>query len=109
MKNDWLQQVQMNEPVFTMLLSNGERLSDRRHVIHYFYDGDVNSLSAALSGAGYEIRPSEAAVGVIAETHAITDHEWSQSEMKRMCDLANQFDAEYDGWECSMVRQPDSN
>jgi hypothetical protein len=25
--------------------------------------------------------------------------------MQRMCDLANRFGAEYDGWEASMVRQ----
>ena len=42
---------------------------------------------------------------MIAENFAVTDRQWSESEMKKMCDLANRFAAEYDGWEASMVRQ----
>lgn len=104
-KNDWQQQVLSNEPVFAALTSHGEDLSDGRHVIHYFYDGDVDGLSKALGDAGYTVRPTATSPGVIAENFAVTDRQWSETEMKRMCDLANQFDAEYDGWEGSMVRQ----
>ena len=42
---------------------------------------------------------------MVAEKHAVTDRAWSESEMKKLCDLANRFGAEYDGWEASMVRQ----
>ena len=107
--NDWQQQVLMNEPVFQMLLSNNEDLSDERHVIHYFYDGDVDGLSKALGDAGYEVRPTETEPGVVAETHAVTDRAWGEAEMKRVCELANRFGAEYDGWECSMVRQEEQD
>ena len=103
--NDWQDQVAMNGPVFAALRGAGEDLSDERHVIHYFYDGDVEGLTRALSEAGYEVRPTETSPGVIAETHAVTDENWSELEMKKLCDLANQFGAEYDGWEGSMVRQ----
>jgi hypothetical protein len=44
-ENDWENQVAMNEQVFAQLLGHGEDLSDGRHVIHYFYDGDVEGLS----------------------------------------------------------------
>ena len=47
--------------------------------------------------------------GVIAENHAVTDRDWSTATMKQLCDLANQFGAEYDGWEASMVRQGKPN
>ena len=104
-ENDWEKQVQMNEPVFAALLAQGEDLSDERHVIHYFYDGDVEGLSAALAAQEFETRPAATSPGVIAENHAVTDREWSSATMKQMCDLANQFGAEYDGWEGSMVRQ----
>ena len=103
--NDWQQQVLMNEAVFSTLTSNGESLSDGRHVIHYFYDGDVEGLSRALSEQGFVTRPTATSPGVIAENFAVTDRAWSESEMQRMCDLANRFGAEYDGWEASMVRQ----
>lgn len=103
--NDWEQQVEMNEPVFAALTGAGEDLSDERHVIHYFYDGDVDGLAQALAAEGYEVRPTTTSPGVIAENHAVTDRDWSTATMKRMCELANQFGAEYDGWEGSMVRQ----
>jgi len=103
--NDWQKQVAMNEQVLAQLAGAGEDLSDGRHVIHYFYDGDVESLSAALSEGGYSVRPTATSPGVIAENLAVTDRAWSESEMKRMCDFANRFGAEYDGWEASMVRQ----
>ena len=104
--NDWQQQVLMNAPVFEALTSQGEDLSDERHVIHYFYDGDVDGLSKALEEQGYAVQPTATSPGVIAENHAATDQQWSENTMKQMCDLANRFGAEYDGWECSMVRQP---
>ena len=103
--NDWQQQMAMNEHVFEALTSNGEDLSDGRHVIHYFYDGDVDGLREALGGQGYVVSPTNTAPGVIAENFAVTDREWSESEMKNMCELADRFGAEYDGWEASMVRQ----
>lgn len=104
-ENDWSKQVLMNEPIFAVFLENGEDLSDERHVVHYFYDGDTEGLSKALSDDGYEVRPTATSPGIVAETHAITDRAWSESEMKKLCDLANRFGAEYDGWEASMVRQ----
>jgi hypothetical protein len=103
--NDWQQQVQMNENVFAALTSNGEDLSDGRHVIHYFYDGDINGLKEALGNDGYVVSSTQTSPGVIAEIFAVTDRDWSESEMKKMCDLADRFGAEYDGWEASMVRQ----
>ena len=103
--NDWQQQVLSNESVFAALTSHGENLSDGRHVIHYFYDGDVEGLGAALGEDGYVVSPTSTSPGVIAENFAVTDRGWSESEMKKMCDLANRFGAEYDGWEASMVRQ----
>jgi hypothetical protein len=104
-ENDWQQQVAMNEQVFAQLLGAGEDLSDGRHVIHYFYDGEVEGLSQALSEAGFSVRPTTTSPGVIAENFAVTDRQWSEAEMQRVCDLANRFGAEYDGWEASMVRQ----
>ena len=103
--NDWQKQVAMNEPIFAVFEENGEDLSDERHVIHYFYDGDADGLSKALAEDGYEVRPTATEPGVVAEKHDVTDRAWSESEMKKLCDLANRFGAEYDGWEASMVRQ----
>jgi len=103
--NDWQQQVLMNEGVFSALTSNGEDLSDGRHVIHYFYDGDVDGLKEALGSDGYVVSSTATSPGVIAENFAVTDRNWSESEMKKMCELADRFGAEYDGWEASMVRQ----
>ena len=103
--NDWTRQVAMNEPIFETFLAHGEDLSDERHVIHYFYDGDVEGLTAALAADGYEVRPTSTSPGVIAERYDVTDRNWSTATMQRLCALANQFGAEYDGWEGSMVRQ----
>lgn len=103
--NDWTKQMLMNQPLFATFLESGEDLSDERHVVHYFYDGDVEGLSKALAEQGYEVRPTATEPGVVAENYAVTDNAWSESEMKKLCDLANRFGAEYDGWEASMVRQ----
>ena len=104
-ENDWENQVAMNEHVFAQLTGHGEDLSDGRHVIHYFYDGDVNGLKEVLGNDGYVVSSTNTAPGVIAENFAVTDRAWSESEMKKMCELADRFGAEYDGWEASMVRQ----
>ena len=101
--NDWQSQVLMNEGVFSALTSNGEDLSDGRHVIHYFYDGDVDGLREALAGQGYVVSPTNTSPGVIAENFAVTDRDWSESEMKKMCDLANRFGAE---WSWRSIRTP---
>ena len=103
--NDWTKQMLMNQPLFATFLESGEDLSDERHVVHYFYDGDFDGLSKALAEQGYEVRPTATEPGVVAENYAVTDNAWSESEMKKLCDLANRFGAEYDGWEASMVRQ----
>ena len=103
--NDWQKQVLMNEPIFATFRAHGEDLSDERHTVHYFYDGDVGGLSAALAAEGYDVRPTGTDPGVIAEKHAVTDEQWSTETMKHLCDLANRFGAEYDGWEGAMVRQ----
>ena len=108
-ENDWEKQVLMNEPVFAALENAGEDLSDERHVIHYFYEGDADGLSAALAAKGFEVRPTATSPGVIAEHYAVTNREWSTAAMQMMCDLANEFGAEYDGWEGSMVRQGEVN
>ena len=108
-ENDWEKQVAMNEPVFAALRGAGEDLSDERHVVHYFYDGDVDGLTAALDEAGFETRPTATSPGVIAEHHAVTDEDWSAACMKQMCEIANRFGAEYDGWEGAMVRQGPSS
>ena len=68
-------------------------------------DGDAEGLSRALAEDGFEVRPTATEPGVVAEKHDVTDRAWSESEMKKLCDLANRFGAEYDGWEASMVRQ----
>jgi hypothetical protein len=104
--NDWAQQVASNRPLFEEFLSSGEDLSDGRHVIHFFNGGNLDGLAKALSGKGYVVSIGDDPPGVIAENFAVTDLAWSESEMKLMCDLGNEFDAEYDGWEAALVRQP---
>ena len=115
--NDPIEQAARARELLDVFLDHGEVLSDRRHVIHFFYgeEGRIDSLAADLAQLGYEARvtpgdrdhpdgPFEP--GVTAETWAVTDRAWADEEMDRLCAIANEHGVVYDGWEAEMVRQP---
>jgi hypothetical protein len=84
---------------------NGEVLTDERHTIHYFYDGDHVALGDALRELGFTVRPTVDNDGVVAERVDVTDEKWRVETLTALSDLANRFDSEYDGWEAAMMRQ----
>jgi hypothetical protein len=104
-QNDGDKQTRLAHEVLGVFTGKGELLSDERHVIHYFYGGDVQGLREVLEKQGFGVAPTTTSPGLIADRMDITDLNWANSSMHMMCSLADEFAAEYDGWEASMVRQ----
>ncbi|MEL6876726.1 MAG: ribonuclease E inhibitor RraB [Pseudomonadota bacterium] len=105
MVNDPNQQSEMAKETFRLFEENGVNLSDERHTIHYFYDGDFEGLAAALSKLGYTVRPTANNDGVIAEAIEVTNEEWRINTLRALSELANEYGVEYDGWEAAMTKQ----
>jgi hypothetical protein len=106
--NDAPRKILEAQEVFNQLIAIGEQLSDGRHIIHYFYgvEDRLPGLRAELEAECYLVRDSAAGPGLVAETVGVVGAEWAAETMPVLCDLADKYDAEYDGWEASAVRQP---
>jgi len=106
-KNDPATQFELAKQVLAHFISLDESLTDGRHIIHYFYGepDTLPGLRTKLEGLGYLVRDTLTSPGLIAETMGVTDEAWAESTMSLMCELADEYDAEYDGWEASTVRQ----
>jgi hypothetical protein len=102
---DNAKQVELAKETLKVFKDNGEDMSDVRHVVHYFYGGNFSGLGAALGELGYDVRNTVNDDGIVAERHEAIGEEWRTTTLSALCELADAYDVEYDGWEASMVRQ----
>ena len=102
---DNIKQVELAKKTLKVFQDQGEDMSDVRHVVHYFYGGNFGGLGAALRELGYEVRNTVNDDGVVAERHEAVGEEWRTTTLSSLCELADTYDVEYDGWEAAMVRQ----
>ncbi len=100
-----LKQVELAKETMKVFQDHGEDLSEVRHVIHYFYDGNFRGLGESLRELGYEVRMTVDEDGVVAERHDAIDEQWRTQTLPVLCDLADTYGVEYDDWEASMERQ----
>ncbi|WP_374405609.1 ribonuclease E inhibitor RraB [Pelagerythrobacter sp.] len=103
--NENLRQVELAKETLQVFRDHGEDMKDERHVIHFFYGGNFKALGAALTELGYETRQTTDDDGVIAERHEAIGEDWRTSTLTHLCELADSYGVEYDGWEASMERQ----
>jgi hypothetical protein len=100
-----LKQVDRATSVLKVFTDHGEDMSDVRHVIHYFYGGNFAGLSSALKELGYSTRPTVKDDGVVAERYEAIGENWRTTTLVHLCELADSYGVEYDGFEASMTRQ----
>jgi hypothetical protein len=88
-----------------LLAQSGDDGRTPRVTRFYFKGGDMEKLRTAASAAGYqaEIAPTED--GVILETTISVDEENFAPHSQRMVQWAEEFDAEYLGWEAELLTQ----
>jgi regulator of RNase E activity RraB len=98
-------QVEEARQLLEILAERGEDFDDIRHVIHYFYGGNFVALGHALTELGYQVEPTVNDDGVTAERYEAIGDDWRKSTLVDLCDLADSYGVEYDGWEASMTRQ----
>ena len=103
--SDNFKQVELAKETLRIFEQNGEQMDDVRHVIHYFYGGNQGALGAALSELGYTVRPTVNDDGVVAERHEAIGEGWRTATLPGLCELADSYGGEYDGWEASMTSQ----
>lgn len=103
--SDNRKQIDLARQTLEMFIAHGEDMADTRHVVHYFYGGNFVALGASLRELGYETRPTVNDDGVIAERHEAIGEEWRTTTLAHLCELADSYGTEYDGWEAAMTRQ----
>jgi hypothetical protein len=104
-----LKQAEVAKETLKVFTDRGEDMNDVRHVLHYFYNGNFKALGAALEELGYAVRPTVDNDGVVAERHEAIGEEWRTTTLIGLCELADTYGVEYDGWEASMARQSPAN
>lgn len=100
--NDNLAQVELAKETLGVLVDQGANLSETRHVIHFFYGGDFDALARQLAELGYDIFSTVENDGVIAERFEVIGEEWRTTTLAHLCEMADMFGVEYDGWEASV-------
>jgi regulator of RNase E activity RraB len=103
--SDNLKQVDRAKSVLEVFDEHGEDMKDVRHVIHYFYGGNFEALRSALTELGYKTGLTVKEDGVVAERYEAIGEDWRTSTLVHLCELADTYGVEYDGWEASMTRQ----
>ena len=103
-----MEQVENARQALAVLEEHGEDLTEERHVIHYFYNGNSEALGAALRELGYAVTMTVDEDGIVADRNEVIGESWRTSTLVHLCELADQYGVEYDGWEASMERQPDA-
>ena len=88
-----------------ILLEHGDDGHVPRHTLFYFYGGRIDELRNAAVGAGYQVRPTAAQDGLVLEATIPVDAESFETQSERMRAWSDEFDSDYDGWECKLVKQ----
>jgi len=99
-------QIELAKATLEVISGRGENMADIRHGIHYFYGGNFVALGASLAELGYSVRPTVNNDGIVAERHEAIGEEWRTTSLSNLCELADTYGVEYDGWEASMNKQP---
>jgi hypothetical protein len=102
--SDNMKQVEMAKDTLKVFVDRGEDMNDVRHVIHFFYNGNFAALGNALQELGYSVRLTVDEDGVVAERHEAIGEDWRTTTLIHLCELADSYGAEYDGWEASLTR-----
>ena len=103
--SDNLKQIEWASETLKVFVDRGEDMADVRHVVHYFYNGNFSALGEQLRELGYVVRLTVDEDGVVAERHEAIGEEWRTSTLVHLCEMADSYGVEYDGWEASMTRQ----
>jgi hypothetical protein len=93
----------LDEKVRSALADRGDNGGTPRHTLFFFYRGNLEGLAAAATKAGYQVRPTTNNNGVVLETTIAVDEQSFAPYAQRMEAWADEFDSEYDGWECKLV------
>lgn len=98
-------QVELAKETLRLFEEGGEDMADVRHVLHYFYGGNFQALGQSLQELGYSVRPTVGDDGVVAERYEPIGEAWRTTTLSHLCELADSYGVEYDGWEAAMTRQ----
>jgi hypothetical protein len=104
-----LKQVELARQTLQVFEDHGEDMSQVRHVIHYFYGGNFRALREALGELSYITRLTVNEDGVVAERHEAIGENWRTTTLAHLCEFADSYGVEYDGWEASMTAQQQPN
>ncbi len=85
------------------LASLGDNGQTPRHTLFYFYGGDTDGLEKAARSNGFVVGPTATSPGLILEKTLPVDAERFDAINALMNLWAEEFEAEYDGWECAVV------
>ena len=86
------------------LLAHGDDGKSPRHTLFYLYDGDIAGLEQAAQSNGFVTRRMTESHGLIIEKSLSVDGLGFAPVSAMIEQWAEEFGADYDGWECELVR-----
>jgi hypothetical protein len=92
-----------NDAVRHQLAVHGDNGITPRLTLFYFYGGDVAALEKAARSSDFVVRPTATSAGLILEKTLPVDEDSFDAIDALMNRWAEEFGAEYDGWECAVV------
>ncbi len=92
-----------NEEIRRQLASHGDNGQTPRDTLFYFYGGDLEGLEKAARSNDFVVRPTATSPGLILEKTLPVEEERFDATDALMNRWAEEFGAEYDGWECAVV------
>jgi hypothetical protein len=91
--------------VRALLVQSGDDGRTPRLTRFYFKGGDMEKLRTAATGEGYQAQNTPQEDGIILETTVAVDEESFAPHSQRMEQWADEFGAEYLGWETELLTQ----
>ena len=85
------------------LSAHGDDGKIPRHTLFYFYEGDLKALEAVALANNFAARRMVESGGLVIEKTLSVDEDDFQPVSAMMERWAEQFGADYDGWECAVV------
>jgi hypothetical protein len=86
------------------LSAHGDGGRAPRDTSFYFYNGDLGRLKGLARANGFKVRAAETSPGLVLEKTLAVDELSFAPVAAMMARWAAETGAEYDGWECAVIR-----
>ncbi|MDL2220101.1 ribonuclease E inhibitor RraB [Eubacteriales bacterium OttesenSCG-928-N14] len=104
---EYKKRIEGNKQILLQLSKHGDNPTTERDVLHYVYFTDINDCNAFQTDVialGYEIKSTQASLGIVVTSHHQADKETVDAVVLQLLNLAVARNGDYDGWETKICK-----